>query len=93
MRRYFVSFKISVQKSSRVKSLILILLFCIFVYFADPLRILQSKKTISDTPEKNEPTDIQELSVFKETPKEKIFGTHGMIFITAFSTNHWVEAL
>ena len=93
MRRYLVLSKISVYKYLKIKLLVLILSVCACAYFVISPEILQYLKITFKTSGKNTPGNINMLPVFKQNPKEKSFGTKGLLLVTAFSTDHWVEAL
>ena len=72
-----------------------VLLSFSYIYFNDALNSYYEFEAPYEHPSDKEPqTLFDELIVFKnKEPPKKEFGIEDVVFVTAFSENHFVEAL
>ena len=85
----------SIIKFPKRTLLVLLLISCIYIYFNDLLKFPISFNVNIDSPSNEDSQQVSdELAVSKNTElPEKTFTVQDVILLTAFSQNHFIEAL
>ena len=80
---------------SKVNLLLLLILSCCFcMYLNDPLDFISSlNENVTTSVDKDPEQIFGKLVAFKEDPPKKEFGIEDVVLVTAFSENHFTEAL